>query len=546
MRYLILILNLNLIISFSSLSYATVSLDIQPKKIRVGQAAQIVITQDNNPLASTPDISPLKKDFNIIGTEQHSNYTIINGQASSNKQWIIVVMPKKTGTLIIPSIRVGQEVTKELSLTVDNQGSLSTPSQSTSLSLPTPSANSNEVMLTAEVNNKQPYINEQVLYTVKLYNQGNLINAAYQPPFVDNGLFIPIGNGRHYQTVEKGQNYSVEEQQYAFFPQQSGKVDIHPPSFNALLYDVVPQSVEAKAHELAIDVQAVPNKFKSTDWLPAKKVILSEQYDNVTNQLPEGTTLTRKITLQAIGFPSQLLPKLTFRTNDSYSIYPEQAQEQNTYQYNEILGTRQVKVNYLLNRAGKVVLPSINIVWFNTATRQQEVVSLPEKIITVAVGEKSSVKIPTSPQRLPSVAPPAANNSVAWWAAGGFAIAWLLTLAILALRRWPIRFKRKQESNLLKLKKACLTNQPQLAKNHLLLWAKENWPTEELLSLSDLLLLEFESQFKAEINNLITISYSLSPQEWQGDKLWQCITTYKKVKDRKKSINSDLPSLNPD
>lgn len=76
---------------------------------------------DGDEADSVPDLTPLQEDFNIDGTERSMNYTVINGQAHSLSQWIILVTPKKTGVVEIPALQVGSEKTQPATIEVSQE-----------------------------------------------------------------------------------------------------------------------------------------------------------------------------------------------------------------------------------------------------------------------------------------------------------------------------------------------------------------------------------------------------------------------------------------
>lgn len=540
MKHLIFILFLVI----ASSAHAKLTLELEVPQVQLGQTFRLVLTQDDVQARGVPNLTPLQTDFNIVGTERSTNYTVINGQASAINQWIVLLMPKKTGTLVIPPLNVGQEQTKATSIIVSTGSSLGTPATADSIQ---------DLMLVAQVSNEHPQVNEQVLYTVKLYNSRRLLDASYEPPSIENGLLIPVGSGRHYQTTENGRLYTVEEQQYAIFPQKSGKITINPPTINALIYDTVPQPVSVKAARLTLEVQPIPNTFKGIDWLPAKQVTLSESYDKNLEKLTKGSTVTRLITLRAVGFPSQLLPKLTFSNTHSFSVYPEKATQKNTFQREDIIGSSTIKVIYLLNHAGKVVLPVLKLPWFNTVTGKQEIAILPEQTIEVIttgeepVDQEASSGSLTAESSSISESIPAKkslHSRLPWWLAGGFAGAWLVTLLSGWYRRGPSR-KKDQKKIMARLKDACLNNQPQEARMALLDWGRQQWSDKALLNLADLQQLNLGAEFKKQISKLLNISYSSNPQPWQGEALWLCIVAYKKSNKQREANNDSLPPINP-
>lgn len=530
---------------------AELSMQVDVAKVTLGQSFRAVLTKDDASPSSIPDLTPLQTDFNIVGTERSTNYSIINGHASSTSQWTLLLMPKRAGVLTIPPIHLGQEQTQALRIEVVQAN---TPT-STNDSVVT----QKDVMLITDVSNPNPYVNEQVIYTVKLYNSKRLLDATYQGPVVSDALLIPLGDVRRYQATENGLVYLVEEQRYAIFPQKSGELKISAPEFNALVYRAVPEQVNVTAPSTILKVKPAPANYKGNTWAPAKQMILNDEYDRNVGSLTEGSTLVRTITLQATGLPAQLLPALPIAKGAGFSIYSEKPVESNRLNQNELTGTRTVKVTYLFNKAGDVVIPAEKLYWFNTVTQVEETTSLPELAITVlpnaSATQPASDKteppvekpvvlkqaVPESPVVLPV---PGDSNALAWWLAGGFALAWLVTLLLWWQR--PRLFSKAGKKRVLKqLEEACVANQPELARTALLHWAKQQWPDATLSNLNDIHTLCHDTELKKQINELSKALYQSSPLPWHGDPLWRCVVAFKKPSSGKTGKDAPLPPINP-
>ncbi|RMX02275.1 protein BatD [Legionella jordanis] len=540
----------------SHLAMATVSMDVETKKIQEGESFKITLTLDGDEADSVPDLTPLQEDFNIDGTERSMNYTVINGQAHSLSQWIILVTPKKTGVVEIPALQVGSEKTQPATIEVSQE---STGKNKGDID------NQQDIRLITEINEPNPYVNQQAILTVKLLTSRRLIDVDYQPPKLQDGILIPIGSGNQYQTMINGTLYAVEEQKYAFFSQKSGAVQIQPPLFRALVYnDVAPKRVTARAKPITVQVKAIPSQYTGTNWLPAKGVTLSEQFDNNSSTVDQGGTLVRTVQLQAVGIPAQLLPSLDFASNaHSFSVYPDKASQRNSLSQGNLVGHSIIKVNYLFNKSGTITIPELKLHWFNTTTAKEETAILPAHIIDVRPAPGHSQAATIAPQNkapktvsssdaktsAPSQNTPkrtALNgqwSDLGWWVAALFALAWIVTLLLL-FRKKPDRQQLTAGSKeyVHYLQEACAQNNPHAARDALIQWARHEWPKANILNLTQVANLLHQEEFLKEIHHLTQVLYGES-QRWQGAALWQAFLSHKKIKHSDKENSSSLPGM---
>lgn len=531
--------------------FADVTVQLDATQVQIGQPFRLTLTMDSA-VDSVPDLTPLQKDFTIVGTERSMNYSVINGQAHSVSQWIITLTANRNGVLPIPSLQIGQEHTKASSIEVTSE---ETPT--TGVQQQTPQQ---DAILETEISVENPFVNQQVIFTTRLYYSSRLLDASYQPPQVEDALMIPLGQGRHYQISSNNKIYAVEEQQYAIFPQKSGDLKINPPAFNALIYSMSPKRVHLQAKPTVLHVK--PRLAGYKHWLAAKQVSLSETYDKNTITLMQGDTLVRTVTLRAVAVPAQLLPTLDFGNSDQFSVYPEKPQEKTSFKHSNLVSSTTVRATYLLNKAGQITIPAIKVTWFNTTTGKKETSSLPALTLNVvaSAGETkqpaSSAVANTEPvphtetgtkneqkSFLPSLRP---ETNVAWWIASGFAIAWLLTLGLWYRQRRQQAERQTAGQVMKQLAKACMENHATEARDALLKWARFQWPEANLLNLTDVEKMVADTRLQEEINQLAQALYQdVSPQKtWQGTALWAAITSFKATKPRpENSKTTPLPPI---
>ncbi|HHF7366328.1 TPA: BatD family protein [Legionella bozemanae] len=542
---------------FSALIHAAVQVQIDPSQVSIDDSFSLILTQDNLQNGGVPDLTPLQKDFMILGTERRMNYSIINGQTQSSSEWTITLKPQKEGKLTIPPIKIGREYTKPATIDVTTGTTLQNTPSSNSAS----SQKNQSLYLTTEVNKKNPYVNQQIIYKVSLYNSKHLLDASYQGPQVENALLVPLGEEKRYQTQKNGVTFLVEEQNYAIFPQKSGPLKIKPPVFTALIYDFNPERVKATDKPMNIEVQPIPKEYSGKVWLPAKQVKLMEQYENSDQTIAQGNTLIRTVILEGVGVPAQLLPALNFAEIDGVNVYPEKGKDKNRVTYGELIGRTEIKVTYLFNKAGKITIPELKLPWFNTETGKEEIATLPAKTFEVTPSlnpappantsqadvtknQKVTTQLPTK-----KISEPSSPTQFIWaWAiAALFAFAWLLTLVLWGLqKRNKNAGKGQYKTALNTLRKACMQGNPQRARDALLKWARLHWSDAPILNLTDLIRLSTDASFKKQVQALSQVLYKNKEKTmWRGDELWRSVEQMKKNNTNKKENESALPPINP-
>jgi hypothetical protein len=193
-----------------------------------------VNTNLNNP---PQPVIPSLAGFNVLGTSTSSQISIINGALSSMLVYNYRLQPTQPGDLVIDPV----------SLTVNGQTYTTPPitiqvTQGTGATAAAPSAQpatpadtefrGQDVFAEAVVSNPNPYLGEQVTYTVRLYRVADAFDMFDQPYFEPPAFTGFWSEGDPAQNQYRGQAggriYNVTELSTTLFPTKVGQLTIEP------------------------------------------------------------------------------------------------------------------------------------------------------------------------------------------------------------------------------------------------------------------------------------------------------------------------------
>ncbi|MCX7118084.1 MAG: BatD family protein [Legionellales bacterium] len=527
-----------LMLCWFGVAFARIAVDIHPNKVHLGESFRLTFTMDVPP-GGIPNLIPLQLDFSIIGTERTMAYSVINGQTISEAKWTVILSPKKIGVLTIPSVQIGhqQSIPMQIEVVSGLDASLSDQGED---------AKTEGVQLKTTVSVSKPFVNQQVLYTVKLYHHQQLLDAAYQPPQVEDALMVPLGDARRYESTLEGRPYAVEEQKYAIFSQKKGPLTIHSPTLNALVMASIPERLSARTKDTTLQVLPVPKQEKAIDWLPASQVSLTEIYDQ-GDTLKEGNTLTRTVTLQAQGLPAQLLPNLSMVGGPLFHVYMEKPILTNTASDQALMGRMEVKATYLLNHAGQITLPKVQVPWFDTVTGKNEVATLPARSFFVGAKMGSSASQTKSSSVAPKVERvnrliPVAHHATDAWVKWFFGL--VVCVGVLFALKGRLCARYALGKAFKRLHRVCVRNNAVDAQVALLDWARLRWPEVECFDMQDFASWVHDVALKKQITVLSEVLYGADRKHpWQGRALWRAVIVFLRKKAVRKNRRCDLPPI---
>ncbi len=559
------------VISLSATA-AKIKVDVDRNPVEVDESFAINFTA-NEAVDGQPDFRPIEKDFKIINRNQSSSIQIINGRMSRQTQWSLFLMPKRSGKLTIPSIAFGDDKSSPLQITVNSAKPQSSDKSSGIL------------FLENEVDKKAVYVQAQIVYTVRIYQAVNLLNASLSELSLNDSDAIveKIGEDKTYNKSINGRRFKVFEKRYIIFPQKSGKLTINPAELEAQYVDDrrALRTKILQSDPITIEVKQKPmvQTVQNSAWLPAKQIQIKEEWPQEPPIFKVGEPVTRTITLVANGLSSAQLPEIKMGEVKDMKQYLDQPVKEDKKMDDGVIGMRQEKIALIPTKTGSYHIPGIEIPWWNTDKDRLEYLRIPAREITVnaatqtarsdvgtttvqepplevSVNEDPASKITKSDQPLSSETGLQPGGVAGFWMwVSLIAIAgWLITALawMLAGKRSTITVNRNQKAlPLLKLdekhfakalKVACEQSNAQEAKNALLNWGKCLWPEQLPGNLNELSRIT-GGALGAQLLMLNTHLYSNKNTHWDSTNLWQAFSGFKKQSDKTKDTHGELLPL---
>ena len=536
---------------FGGEAIAAVVARVDRADIELNESFTLEIISDTN-IDMQPDVSILDKDFYVGQGSQLSNTTIINGQIRRSKTWTFVLMPKRGGQLTIPAISIGKEHSDALMITV-SEPSYAPPGEA-------------DVFVTSEVDFGETYVQAQVLLTVKIYRAVATRQPALREPVISGveTLSELAGDDRSYEAIIDGTAYQVVERVYALYPQESGEIEISSARFEARVlrdgritgrkvYESEPQSVSV------LPVPAPPPDYADAVWLPARSLQLFEDWSGQTDEIKAGEPLTRHITTSVLGQLETQIPALDPPSVAGINVYPDKPELSRRIESGGIRGIRKDQYAMIATGEGAVVLPALEVPWWNIATGEWQVARLPERSINIL---PSGEALQAAPAAAVAVDAEESTEPVAKTAApDGFwrsvsellAAVWLVTV----LAWWwssrpkqapkeaaPIPVHKRQAKQLKAARKAAVAGDSAGVRRAMIEWGLLQWPDDAPRSIG-VIAQRVSSPLADELRNLSTLSYGRESGDWDGESLADAIRSFSVLKDEAVEKAEFLPPLMP-
>jgi hypothetical protein len=538
---------------YASAAHAAVIASVDRANVELNESFTLKVTVDTA-IDVEPDASALAEDF-VVGTRsQLSNTTIVNGQISRSRTWTYVLMAKREGNLTIPPIRIGSEQSEPVPITV-------TPP---STNLPGEA----DIFVTTEVDHTDSYVQAQILYRVKVYRAVATRQPRLSEPSI-GGVEVLVetaGEERSYESILNGKAYNVVERVYALFPQESGSISIAPARFEArvLRNGRISGRKIFESQPIQVSVNPIPpppDEFPDAVWFPAKSVTLTQDWSREPGSLPAGEPITRHISVTAVGQLSTQIPVLEPATSPNVKIYPDKPEFRDMAEAAGIRAIRRDQYAMIGVSAGEVVLPAVELPWWNIDVGEWQVASLPGSSLTIL---PSAAALPLQPEPVEAAeeetSAPATELQVVYvdfwrYISAGLAGVWVITLIAWWWSRRPATREPKepapppiykQQAKFLKAaRKAAQAGDAAGIKSNLLSWGRLEWPDDAPRSVGEMAN-RVSIPLSTQLQAMCSASYGPGEEAWNGEELAKSLRSITVLKDDAPEQQGDgLPPLSP-
>lgn len=535
-----------------TLAAASVTATLERNPIHLDETVRLVLSVASKWTSVQPDLSVLNREFEVLGTSTNTQVQLINGQQSASTRWLVELAPRRSGNIRINPIRIGQQRTNGLVLTV-----LPAKSQSSS-------AGGRDIYLEAEITPQNPYVQSQLTYTLRLFRAVEILDGSLSEPSVEDATIVRLGKDSSYTKTNAGRDYRVIERRYAIFPQSSGELLIPPVFFNGQIAErglggstfsrlfTRGKRIRRSTKLIRVTVREKPTAFSGSSWLPANQLHIKESWPDGGPRFRVGEPITRTLRIEARGLSGAQLPEFELHEDRELKRYPDQPTTKTVTDKLWVYGVQEQRIALLPTKEGDIELPEVRITWWDTEQDQQRVAIVPRRRFSVApaLSEMTAIATGAKPEPEPLRTDATRSGDGAIWQgiSAALLIGWLLTFA---LARRSTATPRQPASdpapNLLaarrSLQRACNRNDATAARAALLDWGANAWPARPpggLLVLAERL---SNRELARAVNELDSNLYASTQQAWQGGKIIKNLRDLTPHAPRPTKTEQDLPEL---
>jgi hypothetical protein len=393
----------------------------------VGSGQQFAVTFTVNAAASNFK-APSFKGFSVLsGPNQSSSSSmqIINGKMNQSVSYSFTyyLQAGNEGNYTVAPARITVEgktyESESISIKVvkssqgaNNQQQQQQQSQTQNNQSGGNGVSENDIFLRANVSNASPYLGEQIIVTYKLYTavgiaQYSINKLSSNKGFWSEDLNKENDKPKQYKENIKGKQYIVAEiRKVAFFPQESGKLDINPLEVDVIAqiqtqrrktnsifdffddpfsssYQNVKKTI--RSNNITINAKPLPSANKPEDFTGAVGTFtFRSEIDK--NELKANEAVNLKFTISGRG-NIKLIDKLNVNFPTDFETYDPKIIDNINKSDNGVSGTKTFDYLLIPRNQGVYTIKPVTFTYFDLNKGKYVTLSSPEYTIKVSKGD---------------------------------------------------------------------------------------------------------------------------------------------------------------
>jgi hypothetical protein len=375
----------------------SVTLRLDRKEATLADSITMVISVSGTRKSDSEPILKGLEAFTVTRGGTSSRVEIINGKVNAGVDYTYALQPKKTGTFTIgpAHVKVKDRTIKSNTVTL----MIVEPAQSSGV-------DRGPLFLSAALSSKKVYVEEQAIYTLKLYLQARISDISLNLPEAEHLAFKQLGKPIEYQGVYKGQSYQVLEVRYALIPSKEGIYGIRPARMSMTvsqprrrsprsLFDDSffsfssgrPMTITSEPLELS--VLPLPQEKQPADF---SGLVGTYEIQSTLepSEIKAGESATLTVLLRGRGNVTRI-PDLKLPELEQIKNYADQPVLKEETDERGLSGSKTMKWALVPEKEGTFQIPSLSVSFFDTTSNQYRLIKTPLLSLSVLPAEKDTI-----------------------------------------------------------------------------------------------------------------------------------------------------------
>jgi len=406
-RFLLLAIWIGLWMPVQAAADISVSITLERETATLSDAVRVVVGISGARRCDAPPVIEGLKPFRVAQGGSSSRVEIVNGRMTSGIDYTYYLSATRPGKFEIGPARVQIDgrtfQSNTVGLTIVKQDAHTSPARG-------------PIFLSASVSANSAFVEEQVLYTLKLYLRTRVSNISLELPEQDHLRFQQLGKPKEYQGVLEGTPYQIVEVRYALMGIREGDYQIPPAQMEMTAYSGRQSErgsfdhpfftdpffnrrrpVRVSSEPLRLRISALPREGRPSDFSG-----LVGSFTIISRLLPpkiragESATLTVRVSGRGNG---HRIPDLKLPVLDHLKVYADEPVFAAGHDQEGLTGAKTMKWAIVPELPGDYEIPPLSISFFDPKERAYRVIKSAVHALAVIPGKGKMLMVNAGKER---------------------------------------------------------------------------------------------------------------------------------------------------
>ncbi|MDP2984063.1 MAG: BatD family protein [Candidatus Latescibacter sp.] len=342
--------------------------------------------------SGAPALKPMP-DFSVGGPSTSVEYQWINGKTSTQKSYTYTLVPSKTGLFEVgaATVVVGGQTFTSNPIKVEVVTGSAAPQPSSKSGAVDAGGGDSNIFIRTTVDNRQPYVGQQVTLTFELYNRLTLWgDTEYDPPSTTGFWSVDLPKLTPSTRTMDNRIFQYTAVKTALFPTMSGELTIGPASltYTAGGFFTAQQTRRLSTKPITVKVRPHPLEGKPDDFKGAvgdfKISALADR-----KELKAGDIVTVTVTVTGEG-NLDVLPAVNTPDFSAFKTYDPKVTPKILNSGFTVGGAKIFEYMLMPKFPGVVTLQPFSLSFFNPRDKKYHTISTGAVTLRITPGETTS------------------------------------------------------------------------------------------------------------------------------------------------------------
>jgi len=375
------VLSVSPLVSFAKQPKPYITLTVDGDEIYAGDT--IVLEVESTGLPDPLDLSVLSHDLVFERETTGTRIQVLGGKVVEISIRRMEFTPRKTGTLILGPLRVGEVVSNSVAISVS----------------PAPRVNwapdAGDAIISVRVSEPEPYVHQQVILTIELLHRYSVSEESYSLPDLGDFTVRPVYEERR-TFHDSAREWRKIAWKYLLYPKRSGVLKLEPVKWSGTITKSRAERAVFERAGLFSAFEVRPSVANDTTWwLPASTVTLEESWSSAVTDIKAGDELIRTISIQAEDVLASQIPAPQIHESRAIvqTLIDENRQEVIEEIAERVTARSVAHFKYRVRAQSPipVFLDTVRLPWWDTENNKTQEAIIPARRINVGLPEKAGL-----------------------------------------------------------------------------------------------------------------------------------------------------------